>query len=225
MTKDDMFIVEGNFLSVPGDFPVAWKSDVVDSLLFSQLYADSNANRFDDAGGWYKSYRKSMGHVKWEQQAYNGNGFTPENGDVVVLKDLIEEKMGFLEGGRLEYLLYCIRHFVREKLRHAALRQEEVTGVGEKRDVVVSTISLQLSVVEQGAIVYSMVVNFRTSEEVEADFFVQKFLGKHVVGKVNVDVSEQVLNKADYEKDGMRKKIAGHLSGKKEAGIVEIFSE
>jgi len=77
MIKDDVVVVAGNVLSVSSDVVDPWKEAVISSLLFSRLYANSQADRFAQAQQWYKDYDDALGRLKWELKANRSNDFEP----------------------------------------------------------------------------------------------------------------------------------------------------
>ncbi|MNL72015.1 hypothetical protein D3C87_1972560 [compost metagenome] len=76
-----------------------------------------------------------------------------------------------------------------------------------------------------GPVVYSAFVQCGTIEDVEVDFINQRFVGEHIVGKVSIDVSKQVLDKAEYEKARMQDKILSRLPDSTDEFIFDITSQ
>jgi hypothetical protein len=79
-TPDDPSTVDaGSVVSFVGSIDGQVRSDVLNSTLLAQLWANQNAQRDDDAEAWYKTYFDTLGHIGWVLQAkqfnrYEGTG-------------------------------------------------------------------------------------------------------------------------------------------------------
>ncbi|WP_339498450.1 hypothetical protein [Pseudomonas silesiensis] len=221
MIKDDVVIVAGNVLSVSSDVVDPWRKDVIGSLLFSRLYANSQADRFAEAQQWYKDYNDALGRLKWELRTGRSNDFEPVDGSVIVVKDLIREKLvevlNSTQAELFERLIRSIELASSAQMLAAQVEEHAVVKVVVDGIHEVSCFALQLSLVGQGPVVCSVFVRFDTTQEVGCEFFKQNFMSEHIVGKISVDVSQRVLNKVTFEKSRMREMIASKLS---EAGSI-----
>lgn len=219
----------GDPLSISTDIPVFWRGEVLNSLLYSRLYANSKVDRGVAPDGWYKNFSNAMEKVKWEGEAFKNYSFEPEADDVVVLQGLVSARIGSLLGSgqasRLEYLIASLEDSLSTEEVGKKFRQCTVASVSEEKDSTLSTITLLLSFVGNGAVVYSAFVHFVTAEDVEADFINQRFSGKHIVGSVSIDVSKRVLNKAGYEEDRIRDKILSKLPDSTDELICDLASQ
>ena len=215
MIKDDVVVVAGNVLSVSSDVVDPWKKAVISSLLFSRLYANSQADRFAQAQQWYKDYDDALGRLKWELRANKSNDFEPVDGSVIVVKDLIKTQMvdvlGSAQAEQFERLMRSIELASSAEMLAAQVGEHAVVKVAVNEIHEASCLALQLSLVGQGPVVCSVFVRFDTTQEVDFDFFNQNFMSEHIVGKVSVDVSQRVLNKVSYEKSRMREMITSKL--------------
>jgi hypothetical protein len=215
MIKDDVVIVAGNVLSVSSDVVDPWRKDVIGSLLFSRLYANSQADRFAEAQQWYKDYDDALGRLKWELRASKSNDFEPVDGSVIVLKDLISTHLvdapSSAQAEQFERLMHSIELASNAEMLAAQVGEHAVVKVAVDDIHEASCLALQLSLVGQGPILCSVFVRFDTTQEVDFDFFNQDFMSEHIAGKVSVDVSLRVLNKVSYEKSRMREMIASKL--------------
>jgi hypothetical protein len=215
MIKDDVVVVAGNVLSVSSDVVDPWKEAVISSLLFSRLYANSQADRFAQAQQWYKDYDDALGRLKWELKANRSNDFEPMEGSVIVVKDLIKTQMvdalGSAQAEQFERLMRSIELASSAEMLAAQVGEHAVVKVAVNDIHEASCLALQLCLVGQGPVICSVFVRFDTTQEVDFDFFNQNFMSEHIAGKVSVDVSLRVLNKGSYEKSRMREIIASKL--------------
>jgi hypothetical protein len=229
MNKDIVFLVAGDPLSISTDIPDFWRKEVLSSLLYSRLYANSKVNRLVAPDQWYKNFSNAMGKVKWGREAYKSYSFEPEVGAVVALQDLVGARLGSLFGlsqaPQFERLMASVEDSLNTEVAGAKLRQRAVVSTPGEKDSVISTIALQLSFVGAGPVVYSAFVHFATVEDVEVDFINQRFLGEHIVGKVSIDVSKQLLDKAGYEEDRMQDQILSKLPDSTDKLIFDITSQ
>lgn len=214
MIKDDVVVVAGNVLSVSSDIVDPWRKDVISSLQFSRLYANSQADRFAEAQQWYKDYDDALGRLKWELRANRSNAFEPMSGSVIVVKDLIRTQLVDVlssKAEQFERLISSIELASSAGIFAAPVGEHAVVKVAVDDIHGASCLALQLSLVAQGPAICSVFVRFDTTQKVDSDFFNQSFMSEHIVGQVSTDVSLRVLNKVSYEKSRMRGMIASKL--------------
>lgn len=226
----DVMLVAGNLLSISLGLPDSWRDDVLNSLLFSQMYANSQVEKFDKPDKWYTAHANAMSQTKWRRTSYKSNYFQPDRDAIITLQNLIRENLlGRLDKNHGEQVESMIRRI--QKLSDAdgvqsVFRKHVITTAQpEVQSAVVSavsTVALQISLIDSGPIAYSAFVSFSTSEAVEVDIFKQCFSGKDIVGEISVDFSQHELNKVDYEKNNVRKNILSSLPGTKDNLILFV---
>ncbi|POA18666.1 hypothetical protein C1886_15695 [Pseudomonas sp. FW300-N1A1] len=229
MNKDSVFLVAGGLLCVLDGFPESWREDVLNTLLFSQLYASSEENKFSSTEQWHARYISAMGMAKWSRPVYRSDSFEPDKDEVVVLKDLLRKKILDVLGDNqiepLERMIGCIEQSPDPLVVWAMLKEHAVATVQTEEASEVSTIVLQVRLLGAGPVVYSVFACFSTTEEVEVDFFNQRFVGSHIVGKVSLDVSLHVLDKVSYKRSKVREKILDELPDTKNELVLDLSSE
>lgn len=226
MVKDEIFLIAGApfFFAVGMSEP--WKETVLNSMLFCKLYADKE-NRFAEGEQWSKQYAEAQAQLKWDRTEYNHRGFSPNEESTIVLKDLVEQsKMsGLIEPGHLARLMCGIESSDDPEVVTAEYRKYAVATEQESEAPGASTISLRISLVTAEPVVHSVAVSFKTAEPVEVDFLSQSFAGKHVLGKVNVEVTRHLLNKQMYEREGIRTRVLERLPANKDALLIKLPCE
>ena len=217
MDKDVVLSVAGNLCCVSLEVPEEWSRDVVDSMLFARLYADSNADRFSASQEWYKCQSDAMSQLKWGVSSNKSSTFQPGENSSFLLKSLIEDKMGLSAlansplAKQLQYLFRSVQQGEGEQI---VASLPDIYSLVHRRDTGISTISTvvaQVSLVGKGTVLYTAFVSFKTTEKVCTDFFSQKFSGELVLGEVVIIVAQLVLNKARYEKFRIREKVISSL--------------
>ncbi len=164
--------------------------------------------------------------MKWNRQVFRGYDFEPDKDEVVVLNDLVQKKIFEVLGtNQFEQMMGCVEQSPDPQVTWAVIKEHAV-AIGQSENASeVSSIVLQVRLLGEGPIIYSAVVCINTSEKVEVDFFNQRFLGCHVVGKVTVDVARHVLDKAGYERSGIREKVLGQLLDTKDTLVLDLSSK
>ncbi|WP_454837765.1 hypothetical protein [Pseudomonas mohnii] len=226
MIKDDICLVAGNLLLVAGGFSQRLREDLLDSVLFSQLYAGAKVVKWSDAESWYTECATAMERVKWQRTVYKNSSFEPKDDAGFSIRDSVVNQVHSLFGKNLvekfEQLINCIEHSFVEEAVGKVLREHAVATEKTSDDADFSTIALQMGVLGPGPVLYSGFVCFRTSEEVEVDFLNQCFSGTHIVGEVSIDFAKQQLDRAAFERSRMREKIIAQLPDSRDGLILEL---
>lgn len=226
MVMDDVFLVAGSLISVSTGLALPRRQDALQSLLFSHLYANSKADRFSDADKWYKEFNNAMGRLKWNLSVYRHFRFAPSDDDVLVLRELTQQKLqGVIDSSQRDSFDRLIRDVdlspVAEVLATAEGEHAMVKTV-ESGTHNLSEIVLQAGLIGPGANISSVFISFKTSQHIEREFIAQDFAGEQIVGDITVDISRHVLNEASYENSRMRSIIASKLPNASEALILDL---
>lgn len=213
MDKDVVLSVAGNVSSISVELAEAWRKDVIDSMLFARLYADSNVDRFAQSQQWYKYHSEAMSKSKWEVGSHRFSSYEPGESSSFVLKQLIQNRMSLdlAQAEQFDRLMNCIqRNSAAELITSSAGKHTLVCQSGGQTSMV-STIALQISLAVRGPGLCTGFVYFKTGQAVSDDLFNQEFKSELVSGEVIIGVTKLVLNKASYERARMREKILASL--------------
>ena len=215
MVEDDVLLLAGNLAYVSGEVAEGWRKDVVNSILFSQLYANSQVDRFAESQQWFKYYAGAFGWLKWKGGGYR---FVSVGLDECVsfdLNNLIQVKLGSLvdlpQVKHFERLMYSVRQEFAVEVIASSTGNAAIFRQVEEKASTVSTVVLNVSLVGAGPAIYSVFVCFKTRQRVESDIFNQTFRSEFLLGEFGIGYSKFVLNKADYEKGGVRQKVLDSL--------------
>lgn len=215
MVKDDVLLVAGNLTSVSVGVSEAWKSNVVDTVLFSQLYASSKISKFSDSQQWYKEYTRAMSQSKWETGGYRFSRVEFDEGVSILLNVLIQKRLGSVAGfpqtEQFERLMSCTQQGCAAEAIASLTEEHAMVCQVKEETSTVSTVVLHISLVTRGPAIYSALVYFKTTQEVERNFFYQEFKSELIVGEIGIGVSQLILDKDAYEKARMREKILRSL--------------
>ncbi|MFW0756445.1 hypothetical protein ACN1C3_17170 [Pseudomonas sp. H11T01] len=236
MTTDyHVMLVAGNLLSISDELPDFMEGDVLNSLLFSQLFANNKAVKFASPGEWYKADAKAMTQVKWLGIDKNFMCFEPAKDSIVTLQELIKKSLrnhvNQQQGVQVDSMMVRRGRFPEEETVHALFRGQVINTVPAETDVpregvkpAVSTIALQVGLVEPGPVLYSIFINFSTSEVIGVDVFSQHFSGENIVGSISVYFARRELDTKAYQKENIRGKILSALHDKKSELIFRVPS-
>ena len=228
MIKDDTCLVAGNLLLVADGFSQQLREDMINSLLFSQLYASAKVEKLKDADRWYKECATAMENVKWQRAVYRSKSFEPEDNAEFVVRDAVVSQVlslfGVDQAEMFERLINCIGQSLVEGVNGLVVRENAVTTL-EFPGYDFSTIVLQMGVLGAGPALYSVFVCFDAFNEVEVDFLNQRFSGKHIVGNVSFDFAKQLLDHKGFERSRMREKIIDILPDSRDELVLELCLE
>jgi len=226
MIKDDVCLVAGNLLLVADGFSQQLREDLVNSVLFSQLYANSKAGKLAGAESWYAECATAMEKAKWQRSVYQSKGIEPKNNEKFVMKDSVVSQMlsifGTNQAEKFKQLINCVEHFFVGDKISLALREYTVATVKTPDDSDFSTVALQMGILGAGPVLYSVFVCFSTTEDVEVDFLNQCFSGEHIVGEISFDFAKQLLDQASFERSRMREKIIDQLPDSRDKLVLEL---
>jgi hypothetical protein len=226
MVKDDVLLVAGNFTSVSIDVFEVLKKDVVDSILFSQLYASSKVVKFSDSRKWYESYTEALSKSKWKTGGHKFSRVELGEGVSVVLNSLIHKRLasvaGFPQVEQFERLMNSIQSDVAAEAIASTTEEHAMVCKVEGKASAVSNVVFNVNLVGQGPVIYSVFVCFNTEQKVESNFFHQEFKSELVVGEIDIGISQFVLDKYAYEKSRMREKILCSLPDDTASLVLDI---
>jgi hypothetical protein len=229
MVKDDVFLVAGNLTSVSADVLEKWKKDVVDAILFSQLYASSKISKFTDSQRWYEKYTEAMSKTKWQTGGFRFSKIELDEGGTVVFNVLVQKRIGSVVGlpqaEQFEQLMCSIQQgYAAEAIASLPEDHAMVFQVNEKTSTV-STVVLHVILVGRGPAICSALVCFKTTQKIKRDFFHQEFKSELIVGDIEIGISELVLDRNAYEKARMREKILVSLPELTDPLVLDITAK
>jgi hypothetical protein len=235
-TNYSVVLVAGNLLSISGELPDFMEDDVLNSLLFSQLFASNKVAKFAAPGEWYKADAKAMTQVKWLGIQNSFIRFAPVKNSIITLQELIQKNLlnhlSQKQGIRVDSMMArmgclteeeAVRTLFRGQVINTMSAETDFSGAGVKPAV--STIALQVSLVEPGPVLYSIFINFSTTEVIGSDVLSQHFSGRNIVASISVDFAQRELDKVAYQKENIRGKILSALPDKKDELMLRVPSE
>jgi hypothetical protein len=224
-------LVAGNVLFEPSRLMPPVKEDVYNSLLFAQLYADSEFNKYEFPAQWYKEYIEAMYQSKWIGDQHGFRYLEPAEQSRVTIEKLVAEnlltrlhktraidikKMMAYLGGLPE--TDAAQVLFRAQVLSVAPATAEAGAVLEGRPI--STLTLHVSVMEREGIIDSLFIHFSTTDVIGLDIFHQELRGDRFVGKISLLSFRRELNQVMYAK--VRPDILNFLSDQKDKLIVSV---
>lgn len=211
MIRDDVFLVAGNLTSVSADVLEKWKKDVVDSILFSQLYASSKISKFSDSQRWYENYTEAMAKTKWKTDGFRFSKIELDEGETVVLNVLVQKRIGSVVGlpqtEQFEQLMCSIQQGCAVEAMASLTEDHAMVFQDKGKTSTLSTVVLHVSLVGRGPAICSALVCFKTTQKIKRNFLNQEFKSELIVGEIDIGISQLVLDRNAYEKALMREKI------------------
>lgn len=188
MNKDDLLLVAGNVLSVSTDVSPSCKSDGVNTLIFSALHASSMWDKFVDTERWVAEFAKAMGKAKWNRSGYRSVVVEPDKEEVITVRERLHKTISNAWGAgpvqQWELIQACIEQSPAPLEVWALLGGSVVSAAGTQveKNAGASTLALQINLLGEGDVIHSLFIHFSTTEQVDADFYNQAFLGGGVGG-------------------------------------------
>ncbi|MCJ2372478.1 hypothetical protein [Pseudomonas sp. RGM 3321] len=216
----EKIMLSGQLLSVRSMPSSVTLNDISDALLCSQLYADSKADRFDAPALWYMRYGKAMQELKWTSSYYQRYAFEPAPLTGISCEWLIEQGASShpWDLAHFKALLRCMARLAPDdnlaSLFHRSTVKERVEKPGA------STITLQLSTLDEAATLTSLFMTFTTTDELKPNAYRQVFASGSIMGEIDIRCSRYTWDIKGYEQ--VREKIQAFLSGKKDGLILPL---
>lgn len=228
MNRDDLLLVAGNVLSVSTEVSPSWKSDGVNTLLFSALHASSMRNKFVDTERWGAEFSKAMGKAKWNRSGYRSVVVEPDKEEVFTIRERLHKTITDTWGAgpvqQWELIQARIEQSPAPLEVWALLGGSVVSAAGTEveKTAGASTLALQMNLLGEGGVIHALFIYFSTTEQVDADFYNQAFLGGALVGGLTLEVMQYTLDKKGYERDRIREIILGKLAGAADTMVIEL---
>lgn len=229
MFKDDVLLVAGNLTSVSSCVSETCKKDVVDSVLFSQLYASSKISKFSDSQLWYKNFTEAMTKIKWKTGGYKFSDVMFDEGVSIILNILIQKRLGSLVGlpqtEQFERLMSSIQQGYATEAIALLIEEHAMVSQVEEKASTVSTVVLHINLAAMGPKICSIFVCFKTTQQIKSNLFCQEFNSELIVGEIGIGVTQFVLDKDAFEKTRMREKILRSLPDVTAPLVLDIIAK
>lgn len=215
-------LVAGHLLSNDSGVASAMMDDVLDSLLYSQFYADKKAKKFDAPAKWFSRFDDAIKVVKWMLSEHQRDAFEPKDNAQISVVELIEEfllnRLPATQAAAVKSLIDCMAGLPEAEAALIVCHQhvlQRATDAGGH-----STLVLQVSALKQETQLSSLSLSFSTTCMVGADPFRQIFPGSSIVGEIDVRFARRDWDYSDYQ--SVRDKVLGVLAGKRKGLILPI---
>jgi hypothetical protein len=218
-------VVAGNMVASVGGGIADDMNDVLDSLLFAQLVADSKAEKFEAPDIWFQNYRNELRALKWTETASRREAFEPEDTSSIVLSELIKDKLlselPVTQAREISEMLDCI--FALPETAPASLLFNEHAFKRGGKVKGESTIAFEVSILEKTSTLSSLFIAFKTTNVVDSNPFSQRFAGCRVVGEVVTRFSRRHWGRTGYQ--SRRDAVRGYLDDKRTGKILYVVDE
>lgn len=206
-----MAVVAGHLVAGSAEVEPSVRQDVLDSLLFSQLFADGKCAKFDASVQWLAEHDNALRHSKWTLSNLRTNELKlrdPQRLDLArLLDDELLSRLPRVAADDVRAMLKGIgasQHDEAPQLlfRDHALKvlSDEIPDDSLPVDPAeppaprVTVVALMLSYMAPGEVLYTCVVTFKTTEAVEGNLFEQSFTGSQIVSPVDIRFIERHLD-------------------------------
>ena len=211
MGKDDLLLVDGGLVYIPQDLSASDQGDVIRALLYCSLYAKSKFNVFAEAQSWNARHNKALLNLKWNRE--RDRTIVLEQSDAgFVLSKLLEEKLYPVLGGGpaqdFESVVNGVEQLSTEHGSWKAFRAATVLQNNGEEGAPASQVVVRVNLLGAAESIYSVLIHFKTNEEVGAGFFHRTF---EAVNNLRIDFTHYSLNSEAYKKGGIRTLVLEQL--------------
>lgn len=220
-------VVAGQLVLLSKALAVERKNDVLNSLLFAQLYATSKVDKFCQAIAWDKQQGKALQEAGWMTLFSLARSSEPSSRQVVSLSKWLaadlakvlesEHSLPALAAGNALSALECNPVAQKVFFDNVLTLKPGCSSSGVEP---VSSVSLQVILVEPGALVACVHLGLAVRVTLDEGLLNQPFEGQSVIGAMSSFISRMELDEAKYNR--VRSKIAKALGAQREALIVDV---
>lgn len=218
-------LVAGSLLCSDAAIAPPVMKDVLDSLLFFQLYADAKVSRFDPSAAWFDYFDQAALKLKWTTSDYEGDVHPPQS-DLSISIGAFVEKISskYLPSKQVEEvkkMMTCIGSLAEDNQALLLFRQQTVKASAEVPGQ--TDVFLHIDILEPGLRLSSLFAIVATTSEVGPDLWHQAFPEASRVGDVQVRFRQREWNHADNKH--LVGKIQAFVANKGEGMILPISCE
>lgn len=208
----DVKVVGGQLVLLSKALLPAVKSDVLDSLLLIQLYADYKADKFGRFKAWGQSQAEAQVNTKWAHTDTKASGHMisaqAETTITALATDYLTTTLRRETPMPADAVAIALKAVMQNSSAQAAFVNDVLkTSPVQSSHAVdgTSNIILQVCVVEPKASMFSVEINLLVGGALEGNIFVHPIKGEGVIGEVEVTLSRLEMNSADYK--GVRESV------------------
>lgn len=202
----DVNVVGGQLVLLSKALLPAIKTDVLNSLLSIQLYADNGADKFGQFRAWNRRQVEAQVNTKWTTTCTQTSGHEVAPQAEVTITALATKYLANILKQDTPMPSDAVALAINAVMQ-STTAQEAFVNEGLRTNPVqlsravdgTSNIIVQVCVVEPKASIFSVEINLSIGAVLDADVFVHPVKGVGVVGEVEVTVSRLELDLVGYK--------------------------
>lgn len=230
-------VVSGHLVCSSTAIDASTQQNILDSLLFSQLYADDKYARLDSPGQWSDEHDNAMRNLKWMLSDLRVNTIRPGPEERFNIGRVLDQEL-------CRRLPDSAADDVRQMLKRIAaiepdaapqilfkthvmnaLTDEPGNGLpavdsGQVPAPQATVVNLMLSYVAAGEMLFTCVIAFKTTAAVQNDLFDQSFTSSEIIGSVDIRFVKRHLDLAAFKQ--VRDKVERFLEGRRDGLILPL---
>ena len=213
------------------------RQDILDSLLFSQLYADGKCARLDSPARWSEEHDNALRNLKWMLSDLRTQtvelGINERFNIGHVLDQELCRRLPELDADEVRQMLRRMadiepdaapqRLFKTHSLKAWADEStDELPAVDSGRVPTpqATFVNLMLSYAGAGEVLSSCVIAFKTTAEIKNDLFNQSFVSSEIVGSIDIRFVKRQLDVLAFKQ--VRDKVETFLEGRRDGLILPL---
>lgn len=208
----DVNIVGGQLVFLSNALLPAIKSDVLNSLLLIQLYADDNADKFGQYRAWGQHQAEAQVNTKWvNTHAMTFKHKIAPEAEVAVTLLATDYLARLSNRGSLipsQAMALALNAVMQRAASQKAFFKEVLKINSVQSPLAVdgtSNMIMQVCVVESNASMFSVEINLWVGASLEGNIFTRPIKGEVVIGEVDIAVSRFEFDSVEYK--GVRKSV------------------
>jgi len=230
-------VVSGHLVCSATAIESSVRKSILDSLLFSQLYADDKYARLDSPVQWSNEHDNAMRNLKWMLSDLRTSTIRPGPEERFNISRVLDHEL-------CRRLPDLAADDVRQMLRRLAVIEpdaapqilfkthalkawtdkpaNELPAVDSAQVPLpqATFVHLMLSYAAAGEVLFSCVIAFKTTAEIQNDLFDQSFASSEITGSIDIRFMRRDLDLVAFKR--VRDKVETFLEGRRDGLILPL---
>lgn len=220
-------VMGGQLILLSKMLPAVDKKDVLDSLMYSQLYASREADKFEQGQAWFKRQADAQTNAKWITTNTGSYDDKLPKEKIITVQELMVSGVGHVVGDKFNLPVDWVasvlcalvnNESVYQIFRQAIVRKKSSCNTGELEYI--SDVSVQLSVVAAKGYMATVNTVLSVRLDVDENVFTLPFSGEEVVGNSKTSFSFSELDFSKFSR--IRESVVKYISQLPSMPVMDI---
>ncbi|MCF7537453.1 hypothetical protein [Pseudomonas petrae] len=213
------------------------RQDILDSLLFSQIYADGKCARLDSPARWSEEHDNALRNLKWMLSDLRTHTIALGVNERINIGHVLDQelcrrlpelaaddvrqmlkRMASIEPDAAPQILFKTRALQTCTDEHT--NEPPAIDSGRLPMPQTTVVNLMLSYAAAGEVLSSCIIAFKTTAEINNDLFEQSFTRSEVIGSIDIRFVKRHLDLVAFKQ--VRDKVEAFLETRRDGLILPI---